>query len=192
MGSRAREFSLFVGVPPPPPASGPKWSVDKEHIKQAITIAKESAPGPDGIPYRAWKKLGDLAVDVLHDVAIFMKRNDSVQFLPEDFTQAFLCCLPKKVSGNCAVHGDFYDPQNTRPLSLVNTDNRLIANALRLVIEPLANEWVSKMQRGSLHGRSLLSNVVDVDCESMQVSLKHKRGMLMLFDFEAAFPSLSQ
>ena len=120
------------------------------------------------------------------------KKNDSLQFLPEDFSQAFLCCLPKKVSGNCAVHGDFYDPQNTRPLSLVNTDNRLIANALRLVIEPLANEWVSKMQRGFLHGRSLLSNVVDVDYESMRVSLKHKRGMLILFDFGAAFPSLSQ
>ena len=48
------------------------------------------------------------------------------------------------------------------------------------------------MQRGFLHGRSLLSNVVDVDYESMRVSLKHKRGMLILFDFEAAFPSLSQ
>ena len=190
--ARHRIQSWLVGVPPLPPASDPKWLVDKEHIKQAIAIAKESAPGPDGIPYKAWKKLGDTAVEVLHDVAIFMKRSDSVQFLPKDFNQVFLCCLPKKVSGKCSVHGDFYDPQNTRPLSLVNTDNRLIANALRLVIEPLANQWVSKMQRGFLHGRSLLSNVVDVDYESMRVSLKHKRGMLVLFDFEAAFPSLSQ
>jgi hypothetical protein len=48
------------------------------------------------------------------------------------------------------------------------------------------------MQRGFLQGRSLLSNVVDIDYESMRVSLKHDRGMLILFDFEAAFPSLSQ
>ena len=40
--------------------------------------------------------------------------------------------------------------------------------------------------------RSLLSNVIDVDFEAMRVSLKHERGMLILFDFEAAFPSLSR
>ena len=165
-------------MPPLPLASDPKWTVDKEHIKQADKIAKESAPGSDGIPYKVWKKLGDIAVDVLYDVAIFMKRNDSVQFLPKDFNQTFVCCLPKKVFGNCSVLGDFYDPQNTRPLSLVNTDNRLVGNVLRLVIESLDNEWVSKIQRRFLHGRSLLSNVVDVDYESMRVSVKHNRGMI--------------
>ena len=93
--ARHRIQSWLVGVPPLPPAFDPKWSVNKEHIEQTITIAKESAPGPDGIPYNAWKKLGVLAVDVLYDVAIFMKRSDSVQFLPNDFNQAFLCCLPQ-------------------------------------------------------------------------------------------------
>ena len=121
-----------------------------------------------------------------------MQRPDSIQYLPSDFNQAFLCCLPKKVSGHDAAVGDYYDPQNTRPLSLVNTDNRLIANAYRLVIEPLANEWVSKMQQGFLQGRSLLGNVVDIDFATMRVSLRHRRGMLVLFDFEAAFPSMSQ
>ena len=63
------------------------------------------------------------------------------------------------------------------PVTLV----RLIANAYRLVVEPVAGEWVSQMQRGFLMKRSLLANVVDIDFESMRVSLKSDRGMLILF-----------
>ena len=37
----------------------------------------------------------------------------------------------------------------------------------------------------------MLGNVVDVDYETMKVSLLHENGALILFDFEAAFPSLS-
>ena len=133
------------------------------------------------IPYRAWKAIGDLGVDCLFEAAAFMQRADSLQFLPHDFNQAFLCCLPKKVSGVDAEHGDFYDAKNTRPLSLVNTDNRLIANAYRLVVEPIAGDWVSQMQRGFLMKRSLLANVIDIDFVSMRVSSKSDRGMLILF-----------
>ena len=133
-------------------------------------MAHESAPGPDGIPYKAWKMLGTLGVDVLFETACFLQRSDSLQFLMADFNKAFLCCLPKKPSGTDELLGDFYDAKNTRPLSLVNTDNRLIANAYRLAVEPMACEWVSQRQRGFLMGRSLLSSVIDVDFESMRVS----------------------
>jgi hypothetical protein len=74
---------------------------------------------------------------------------------------------------------------------VVNTDNRLLANAARLQWEPIFNEWVSEVQRGFLRGRSLLANVVDVDFEAMTVSLTSERGALILFDFKAAFPSES-
>ena len=54
----------------------------------------------------------------------------------------------------------YYRGEDTRPLNVVNTDNRLIANAVRLHVEPLLEQWVSPMQQGFLKGRSLLSNVV--------------------------------
>ena len=60
------------------------------------------------------------------------------------------------------------------------------------MLEPLVNKWVSSMQRGFLQGRSMLSNVVDIDYHAMRVSLKHPQGAIVLFDFAAAFPSLSQ
>ena len=37
----------------------------------------------------------------------------------------------------------------------------------------------------------MLHNIIDVDFEAMKVSLKHARGALVLFDFKAAFTSVS-
>ena len=38
----------------------------------------------------------------------------------------------------------------------------------------------------------MLANVLDIDFESMKVSLNNPNGAIILFDFEAAFPSISQ
>ena len=58
-----------------------------------------------------------------------------------------------------------------------------------MVMEPIACEWVSQMQRGFLPNRSLLASVVDIDYEAMRVSLKSERGMLILFDSRQPFPA---
>ena len=56
----------------------------------------------------------------------------------------------------------------------------------------LSKLFLSDMQRGFLQGRSMLSNIIDVDFHAMKISLLHSGGAAVLFDFEAAFPSLSQ
>ena len=40
----------------------------KKHIKKAIKRSNNSAPGPDGIPYKAWRVLRNRGVNVLFDV----------------------------------------------------------------------------------------------------------------------------
>ena len=42
------------------------------------------------------------------------------------------------------------------------------------------------------HGRSTLSNIVDVDFCAVKISPNHPKGVVVLFDLAAAFPSLSQ
>jgi hypothetical protein len=48
------------------------------------------------------------------------------------------------------------------------------------------------MQQGFLKGRSIISNLIDLDTDSMTISLATDRGAAVLFDFKAAFPSISQ
>ena len=103
--------------------------------------------------------------------------------LPLGFNHAFLCCLPKKPSGEHPDVGTYYAHSATLPLSIVNTDVWLMAGAYRCMFEPIANEYVSAAQQGFITGRSMLANIVDINFESMRVSLNRSRGAAVLFDF---------
>ncbi len=190
------------GVRGLPSRSSAKWHVRKKDVASAVKMSGNTMPGPDRIPYKAWRQLGELGIDVLHSATMALMTSDGLTMLRDayvdesveghhDFNLGILCCLPKKPTGSDAALGEYYEASSTRPLSIVNTDNRIIANAARVRWEAVFNEWVSDMQRGFLHGRSMLSNVVDVDTEAMVISLKEDTGALVLFDFAAAFPSVS-
>ena len=99
--------------------------------------------------------------------------------------------LPKKASGE--VNGvEYYLPADTRPLSIVNTDNRVLASAVRLAIEPALDAVVSEAQQGFLPGRSLIKNVLDIDEAMRNFALAEGRPAAIFYDFKAAFPSISQ
>ena len=184
-----------------PDRASPRWIARRQDIAKAISLAASSAPGPDGIPYEAWKTLGDLAIDILNDAGHVLEDGDARHQMIEvdgdenrdshEFNFSNMFCIPKKPSGK-TDHGEaFYAPAATRPLSVVNTDNRIIANSRRLRWEVIFNEWVSEMQKGFLPGRSMSSNIIDIETEAMRVSLRTEYGAIILFDLEAAFPSVS-
>jgi len=184
------------------PIDAQSWKVTRKDISRSIDLSSDTAPGPDGIPYRAWRALGKLAVTVLYDVATALSTHDHAETLrqayhdetPDDnhlYNLGTLICLPKKPAGHDEDAGVYYTPENTRPLSIVNTDNRLVANAARLHWEAMLSQWVSSNQQGFLHLRSILSNLLSLDTTAMHTALEGPNGALILFDFKAAFPSVS-
>ena len=159
-------------------------------------------PGPDGVPALAFKALGDLAVDVLFNAFVVLSGAHAVELLTSAyeglsgeqayaFNASILCLLPKKPTGCDETLGTYFHSGDTRPLNVTNMDNRLLASAARLAWEPILERWVSKTQRGFLKGRVMLHNVLDIDWAAMTVSMKAEHGALILFDFKAAFPSVS-
>ena len=71
--------------------------------------------------------------------------NTDSQFVPPDgFNFASLQCIPKKPSFSDETLGDVYEAGDTRPLSIVNADNRILATALKHCMTRAANEWVSR------------------------------------------------
>lgn len=184
-----------------PPTDSDVWDIRRRDIAKAIRLSNNSSPGPDGIPYLAWRALGRVGVDYLYEAAACLTTDDGPRLLsdafpdlPEgdhDYNLGLLCCLPKKPTGATPDGDDYYSPDATRPLTIVNCDNRLVASAARFRWEEILAAWISPMQRGFLSNRSMLANVVDVDFQAMRVSLKSNRGALILFDFKAAFPSVS-
>jgi len=178
------------------------WVIKRKSMKHAIKTSRDSMPGPDGIPSKAYKLLGDFAVDILYDVAICLGQADHKDTIRaaysdrcreglHDFNLSLLCCLPKKPHGVDPEHGEFFAGEDTRPLALVNTDNRIIASSARITWEPILAQYISDHQQGFLKGRQMLNNVISIDYEAMTVSLKYGRGALLFFDFKAAFPSIA-
>ena len=60
-----------------------------------IKAASHSSTGPDGIPFEAFKRVLDLAAEVLHALIRDMVLNDGAT-LDDTFNAAWLALFPKK------------------------------------------------------------------------------------------------
>ena len=99
--------------------------------------------------------------------------------------------MPKKPSGHTAAGELYFLPEAARPLSIVNTDNRLMAAALKVALHDWMEKWISHHQQGFLTGRSMNDNILQVDFWAKVFALEEEEASLVFFDFKAAFPSLS-
>ena len=168
----------------------------------AIQATGRSAPGPDGIPYAAWRHLGQLGIDCLYEEAQVLTSGDMDNLLCQmdpaggahshTFNQGNMVFLPKKVSGTHPLFGDYYFPGDVRPLVIVNTDNRIIANWFRCRWEPFFDSWISEHQQGFLPGRSMASNIVSIEHAAQKVSLSHPRGVFCCLIFKRLSPALAR
>ena len=82
------------------------------------------------------------------------------------FNDSLVFFLPKNAPCRSADDEAYYEPGGVRPLNGTNTDNRLLASAVRDVIELVIAGSIMGIQRGFVAGRSMMANLIDVD-ESM-------------------------
>ena len=111
---------------------------------------------------------------------------------PDDaFNLAFMVCIPKEP--DCHTHDGqpVYKPSSLRPLSIVDASNRLLASIFRMSLERCIGARISSFQKGFLRSRQMLKNVIEIDWAAHQISLLSGSGAIILFEFTAAFPSLS-
>ena len=175
------------------------WKIQRRHLRHAIEHGKaHSAPGPDGLPYAFWKSVPDLADEVLWDITVALAADNSTEMQDaayrfESYTLngSILACLPKTPNQRSPDGLPVYAPASTRPLSISNTDNRLISATIKYSWEPHLAKGVHPHQRGFLPGRSILQNIIDINEQALHVAFGSQAGAIIFFDFKAAFPSLS-
>ena len=185
------------------PSEAWKWRVRRRDVEQAIRTAGDTSPGPEGIPFATWRSIKGLGVSVLLGVARQLEHEDA----PEALRQAYadeseigthgynlgtLVCLPKAPTGEDPELGTYFRAADTRPLSIVNCDNRIVANSMRLRWEEHLCEFVRERHQGFLRGRSILKDLLEVESAMMLRSLQDDSAAAVFLDFAAAFPSISQ
>ena len=185
------------------PQERTRWKPKRRNIIKALRQAGNSSPGPDGVPFAAWRALGSAGVDLLQEIAGAVRSQYSHDALVEayhdectsgqhNFNLSALVCLPKTPEGEDPNLGAYYTPKELRPLAIVNCDNRIIASATRWAWEDNVSNFVKHRQQGFLRGRAILRNIVDMDNAMLVKSLEEDDCVAVFLDFAAAFPSISQ
>ena len=126
------------------------WRITRKSIEKVVRRVSRSSLGPDGIPYNAWKRLGKAGTAILFEAAELLGKESIDGIDDHSFNIGDLVFLPRQIAGVDPLLGDYYTAADVRPLMVVNTDNRLIANGVRLLWEPICEKWVSAAQQRSL------------------------------------------
>jgi hypothetical protein len=77
----------------------------RNYPKKTFQRTNNSAAGPDGIPYAAYRRTSAISArlisDALHDMYFGgrTKTMNGEDYLPEEFNYATMVCLPKKIAG---------------------------------------------------------------------------------------------
>lgn len=156
-------------------------SPDRIHahvIYRAIVEASSSSSGPDGIPVEAYKVLIDTVVPLLLDKA---RELESPEFQQDDFNESLLALIPKSESGLIV---------DTRPISINNFDNRLIAKALVYSITEAVDDLIGQEQQLFIKGRQMTDHIRSLNDLFYKAVEDEEQFFIFFMDTAKAFDTI--
>jgi len=154
--------------------------ISENEVREVLgKMKKGKAPGSDGLPiefYLAfWDKLKHLFCIMVSETA------DEGQ-LPSSTRHAIISLIHKK--------GDRKLLGNYRPISLTNTDYKIIAFVLANRLQGVLNTIIHQDQSGYIKGRYIGNNVRLVLDIYELCELEEREGALLMLDYQKAFDTL--
>ena len=141
----------------------------------------DAAPGYAGLPRGFYKKIATLFCPVLTELANAAAAGD---ILPSRFNEGIVALL-FKTEGENPKPGDF------RPISLLNSDYKIIAGALAARIKLVLAALVHETQTGFVPGRLIVENLT-FNRDFFYWSKRTGSPLVVAFlDFEKAFDRVS-
>ena len=113
-----------------------------DDVINVILSTNNSCAGPDGVPFCAYRAVAEEVAPVFRDIIVAL---GSGVLPPSGFNDGLLFLLSKKGT---------LTPVDTRPLSVTNTDNRIIAKIVIIAIVPAVQDLLHLAQQGFTAGRS--------------------------------------
>jgi len=91
---------------------------------------------------------------------------------------------PEEIGRNCVIRA----PNELRPLTLNNFDNKIICSTAAASISPVICKSAHPIQNGFVHGRQLLQNPLELDLASRDFAHRSNAN-LQNFNFQTLIPS---
>ena len=153
--------------------------ITEAFVHTVIARTNDSAVGPDDIPFEVYRVNADIAAPVILSCIQSLMDGDPP---PPSFNGGLLYVLPKKPT---------LLAEDTRPLVVNNTDNRIISTAIRESITPSVDTILSSDQHGFRSNMSVDSNIEFFNEKFYSALDNSKFYDIMLVDFKKAFDSVS-
>jgi exonuclease III len=174
-----------------------KARLDELDISEALTLSTNgSSPGLDGITYEVWKTLdaqftkdsedseeGKEAFDIITMMArIFNDIELHGMVKDTNFSESWMCPLYKK--------NDKSNIANYRPISLINTDYKLMTKALSIKLAKVAPTIVHPNQAGFIPGRQIYDQIWLSKLIIHLADISETNGALVALDQEKAYDKI--
>jgi hypothetical protein len=138
-------------------------------------------PGSDGMPCEIIKFFWGKLKNIISKSLLYGTYNGELSI---EQKRGILAVIPKKDK-------DVRYLKNWRPLTLLNTDYKILAKALAQRLQKVLDSLVSFDQSGGIKGRSTFSSIRSTLDIINQVKDDKSEGTLIFVDFEKAFDSVS-
>lgn len=159
--------------------------VTAEEVLAAIKATKPGrAPGPDGLPTELWRKVRTLIAPLLASIFTAIGRTGA---LPDDFLLGELNPFHKK--------GDPTNHAHYRPITLLDTDYRILARVLASRLAPVLAKVMGAEQSAFLPGRLIGDNIMFMQllphllCSNVGSGLASSAAVAFL-DFKKAYDTV--
>ena len=154
----------------------------REFVEDVVQSTNDSCAGPDGIAfafYRADASAGGPVTALLHSILVSLCAGIKG---PAGFNRARLFLIAKT---------DSLLVQDTRPISVTDAANRIIASCLAAALTPALQDFIEPTQKGFVPGRVGTEHVHDLANEFYASLTRKKQLHLLSLDTARAFDSIS-
>ena len=157
-------------------------AVTEDEVRRAMRRSKRgTAPGGDGIPLQLYTRLSDVVRPLLARLFSAIGGTDR---LPAGFHDGVIAVKHKS--------GDRAEPANYRPLTLLNTDYRLLAKALAQRLGGVLPTIIDREQTAFLRGRSIGENIHLLQLLPHLLSHERRWAVAILCDVRKAYDTIDR
>lgn len=167
------------------------WNVEEEHIQRALELSKDdTAAGLDGCPNELWKMLkkrheaarrvNKEGFNVVKAITILIR---DIQEHGIDnrtrFAEGWMCPLFKKK--------DPTDIKNYRPITVLNTDYKILTKVLAIQLMDRAETMIHEDQAGFIPKRSIFNHIRLAKAIISYAEITEENGAIVALDQEKAY-----
>ena len=175
---------LMRHILPIPP--GVQFQITEDEFNEICDRTANSAPGPDGVPYAAWRAASRTVRHYLYLILLALLNGSAC--IP-GFNHSKLVFIPKSASSSSSSSVDAR-PDELRPLNLSNTDSKIIAACFNVVLSRVACRSCYKNQFGFVQNRLMWDAILLLESFTLHLTKRHANAGMLFIDYKAAFPSV--